>query len=319
MVALDSEYYSRAETKKSGASNKQLNVHSDGPFAVTKVHADKIHFEIDMPEWMQRRKDNRFTIKSIKAIKEEHPDPTAGVRDAVENDAGGAEELSEGNFVITELWARRYDVKKKRYEYKVLWAGCPASEASFVAEDQIDAKELMSEFDEKFPRGSVKTDSNEDKKLYLKANPGLLELKRTAATSPTSTKKATNDTGDRRSTSRQGRRATKTYGDAPGGTSTRSTRGRVRRPPTRLELSLHDQRRLHDHLLYLFDNDIDHYEMAIHDWDHTHEVLRQDYDLDYTTGWDADFNEHTYIPPDTLVANMRHGEGPDGGGGRDND
>ena len=35
--------------------------------------------------------------------------------------------------------------------------------------------------------------------------------------------------------------------------------------------------------------------------------------------WDGDFNEHTYIPPDTLVANMRHGEGPDGGGGRDND
>eukprot|EP01050_Picozoa_sp_SAG11_P035774 SAG11_NODE_13286_length_661_cov_2.685053_1_plen_51_part_10 len=49
-------------------------------------------------------------------------------------------------------------------------------------------------------------------------------------------------------------------------TSTRSTRGRVRRPPTRLELSLNDQRRLHDHLLYLFDNDIDHYEMAIQDW-----------------------------------------------------
>eukprot|EP01050_Picozoa_sp_SAG11_P033127 SAG11_NODE_11098_length_783_cov_2.692982_1_plen_76_part_10 len=34
-------------------------------------------------QWMQRRKDNKFTIKSIKAIKEEHPDPTAGVRDAV--------------------------------------------------------------------------------------------------------------------------------------------------------------------------------------------------------------------------------------------
>eukprot|EP01050_Picozoa_sp_SAG11_P005414 SAG11_NODE_382_length_9923_cov_29.276771_3_plen_96_part_00 len=67
-VWLRSKYYSRAKTKKSGASNKQQNVHSDGPFAVTKVHADKIHFEIDMPEWMQRRKDNRFTIKSIKAI-----------------------------------------------------------------------------------------------------------------------------------------------------------------------------------------------------------------------------------------------------------
>jgi len=318
-VWLRSKYYSRAETKKSGASNKQLNVHSDGPFAVTKVHADKIHFEIDMPEWMQRRKDNKFTIKSIKAIKEEHPDPTAGVRDAVENDAGGAEELSEGNFVITELWARRYDVKKKRYEYKVLWAGCPASEASFVAEGQIDAKELMSEFDEKFPRGSARTDSNEDKERYLKANPGLLKLKSTAAITPTSTNKATDDKDDRRSTQRQGRRATKAYGDAPAPTSTRSTRGRVRRPPARLELSLHDQRRLHDHLLYLFDNDIDHYEMTIRDWDHTHSVLRDDYDLNYTIGWDGDFNEITYIPPDTLAANMRHGEGPDCGGGRDND
>ena len=43
---------------------------------------------------------------------------------------------------------------------------------------------------------------------------------------------------------------------------------------------------LHDHndLLYLFDNDIDHYEMTIQDWDHAHGVLRQDYDLDYTIG-----------------------------------
>ena len=50
-----------------------------------------------------------------------------------------------------------------------------------------------------------------------------------------------------------------------------------------------------------------------------HGVLRQDYDLNYTIGWDGDFNEITYIPPDTLAANMRHGEGPDCGGGRDND
>ena len=71
----------------------------------------------------------------------------------------------------------------------------------------------------------------------------------------------------------------------------------------------------------LDDEQVQHWQrlVAIHDWDHTHEVLRQDYDLDYTTGWDGDFNEHTYIPPDTLVADMRHGEGPDGGGGRDND
>eukprot|EP01050_Picozoa_sp_SAG11_P044398 SAG11_NODE_21564_length_422_cov_39.027864_2_plen_28_part_01 len=28
--------------------------------------------------------------------------------------------------------------------------------------------------------------------------------------------------------------------------------------------------------------------------------------MNYTIGWDGDFNEITYIPPDTLVANMRH-------------
>eukprot|EP01050_Picozoa_sp_SAG11_P055301 SAG11_NODE_33709_length_275_cov_10.272727_1_plen_54_part_01 len=39
--------------------------------------------------------------------------------------------------------------------------------------------------------------------------------------------------------------------------------------------------------------------------------------IDACTPWDGDFNEITYIPPDTLVANMRHGEGPDCGGGRD--
>eukprot|EP01050_Picozoa_sp_SAG11_P029850 SAG11_NODE_8573_length_999_cov_2.696667_1_plen_34_part_10 len=32
------------------------------------------------------------------------------------------------------------------------------------------------------------------------------------------------------------------------------------------------------------------------DWDHTHSVLRDDYDLNYTIGWDGDFNEITYIP-----------------------
>eukprot|EP01050_Picozoa_sp_SAG11_P067318 SAG11_NODE_47944_length_126_cov_142.000000_1_plen_42_part_11 len=42
----------------------------------------------------------------------------------------------------------------------------------------------MSEFDEKFPRGSARTDSNEDKERYLKANPGLLKLKSTAAITP---------------------------------------------------------------------------------------------------------------------------------------
>eukprot|EP01050_Picozoa_sp_SAG11_P010278 SAG11_NODE_1022_length_6155_cov_9.320456_1_plen_215_part_00 len=106
----------------------------------------KIHFEIDMPEWMARRKDNRFTIKAIRAIREDHPSPDTHIRDAIEAGSCG-DDLEPGEFVVTKLWARRYDDKHKRYEYKVMWAGLPSSEASYVAEDQISAPRLMEDFD----------------------------------------------------------------------------------------------------------------------------------------------------------------------------
>ena len=289
-VWLRAKYYSRAETKKSGASNKQLNVHSDGPFAVTKVHADKIHFEIDMPEWMARRKDNRFTIKAIKAITDEHPDPTARVRDAIENDAGGADELGDDEFVITKLWARRYDAQRERYQYKVLWAGCPASEASYVDEDQIDASELMEEFDARCPRGSTRTDSDEDKAVYLKANPGLFKLKPSAAsiTASSSPSKA-------KSTRTSRGHSTKTYEDGPAAPTTTSARGRTRRAPPRLTLSMTEQQRLHDHLFFLMSEDVGDYEAALNDWDHVHDVLLQDYDTHVTCGWGGDYGNLTYI------------------------
>ena len=41
-------------------------------------------------------------------------------------------------------------MKKKRYEYKVLWAGCPASEASFVAEDQNELKKKIPQIVKRF-------------------------------------------------------------------------------------------------------------------------------------------------------------------------
>ena len=52
-VWLHEKFYSRADTNKSGSRHKQLQVHADGPFAVTHISDDKIHFRIDMPEWMR--------------------------------------------------------------------------------------------------------------------------------------------------------------------------------------------------------------------------------------------------------------------------
>eukprot|EP01052_Picozoa_sp_SAG31_P043548 SAG31_NODE_7293_length_1729_cov_9.765031_1_plen_443_part_10 len=74
-VWLKDKYYSRAENTKAGKSNKQNITPNDGPFAVTKVYPDKIHFEIDRPSWMERRQDPKFTIKAIRAIRATHPDP----------------------------------------------------------------------------------------------------------------------------------------------------------------------------------------------------------------------------------------------------
>ena len=313
-VWLKEKYYSRAQTKKKGASNKQLNVHSDGPFAVTKVHSDKIHFEIDMPEWMARRKDNRFTIKAIRAIREDHPNPDTHIRDAIE--AGSCDDdLEPGEYVVTKLWARRYDDKHKRYEYKVMWAGLPSSEASYVAEDQISAPRLMEDFDARCPRGSTRTDKNEDIDAYLRAKPGLMRLKPSA----TEVEAAQGDDGEMKAytaSPRRGQRreATKRYVDRPAAPTTTSSRGRQRKAPSRLHFGLMDQRRLHDHLLLLHDFDYELYEEAINDWDHTQRVMKQDYDLDIIEGWSGDYGEITYINIDGNSGAPRHDDGPDGGG-----
>eukprot|EP01050_Picozoa_sp_SAG11_P001910 SAG11_NODE_91_length_17102_cov_37.671343_1_plen_123_part_00 len=120
-----------------------------------------------MPEWMARRKDNRFTIKAIRAIIEEHSRPDAHtVRDVVQ--VGTCDDdLELGEYVVTKLWARRYDEKRKQYEYKVMWAGLPSSEAAYVAEDKLSAPHLVEDFDARCPRASTRTDKNEDIATYL--------------------------------------------------------------------------------------------------------------------------------------------------------
>eukprot|EP01052_Picozoa_sp_SAG31_P031955 SAG31_NODE_3450_length_4256_cov_7.431080_3_plen_229_part_00 len=81
---LKNKYYSKADDRKAGATNKQLHVANDGPFLVTKVESDGIHFEIEKPEWMRKRTTPRFHIKAIRAIVDRHPDPSKALEEASE-------------------------------------------------------------------------------------------------------------------------------------------------------------------------------------------------------------------------------------------
>ena len=172
-----------------------------------------------------------------------------------------------------------------------------------MAEDQISAPRLMEEFDARRPRGSTRTDKNEDIAAYLRAKPGLLRLKPSA----TEVEAAQGDDGEMKAytaSPRRGQRreATKKYVDRPAAPSTTSSRGRRRKAPSRLHFGLMDQRRLHDHLLLLHEFDYELYEEAINDWDHTQRVMKQDYDLDMIEGWDGDYGEITYLTKTSMRA-----------------
>lgn len=42
---------------------------------MTHIFEDKIHFRIDMPEWMKYRQDNHTTIKAIRANQDTYLEP----------------------------------------------------------------------------------------------------------------------------------------------------------------------------------------------------------------------------------------------------
>ena len=146
---------------------------ADGPFAVTEIDPDGIHFRIDAPSWMRYRKgDGKFTVKAIRAIREHHPDAGATLKSAVDGNLD--HDLDENEYHIEQIWARRRHKSKNSYEYKVVWRGHPLSEASYVPEEDIEGT-LVQAFDEQTPRGSVSTDLPIDIRAYLKKFPGVLK------------------------------------------------------------------------------------------------------------------------------------------------
>ena len=81
---MHAKYFSRTANKQAGSRHKQLTPNVDGPFAVTKVEEDGIHFHIERPEWMKHRDNDRFHVKAIRAITDTHPDPDKALHDAID-------------------------------------------------------------------------------------------------------------------------------------------------------------------------------------------------------------------------------------------
>ena len=176
-VWLHAKYFSRTANEQAGSRHKQLKSRADGPFAVTKVEPDGIHFHIEPPEWMKHRQDGRFHVKAIRAITDTHPDPDSALRQAIDRHADVEDDSEE--FEITDVWARRPNKAKTGYEYKVLWKGHPLHEASYVDESDIEGS-LTKKYDKACPRGSCRTDLPKDIDRYVTKNPSSVKQSSTA-------------------------------------------------------------------------------------------------------------------------------------------
>ena len=323
-VWIHKKFFSHADLNKAGSRHKQLNVQADGPFAVTEIDDDKIHFRIDKPSWMKFRKgDGRFTVKAIRAIREHHPDAGDALASAIDGNID--HDLADNEFHIQQVWARRRHKSKNGYEYKVIWRGHPLSEASYVAEADIEGT-LVQAFDQQIPRGSVSTDLPTDIATYLKQFPGVLKTHSDTAleddavflnrTTP-KIKKDKNEKNKTKKTKQDKVKTTKSrrQSDAPpNGTTATSTaaskwtdtaasaaptttkskksgRTRTQTQPFTLITEPQLQLQLYDQLNELCITDIDNFERAVGDISFASDVARDYFGTTLLCGWDGDYGD----------------------------
>ena len=81
-------------------------MHADGPFEVTDISPDGIHFRIQKPEWMAYQVDDNFTIKAVRAIQDTEPLANCAAQGELEHQGGLRARRSRGGKTLNlAIWA----------------------------------------------------------------------------------------------------------------------------------------------------------------------------------------------------------------------
>jgi hypothetical protein len=159
-VYLNKDAYSRPEFNQAGTRNKMMEEKVAGPYLVTWVSEDGQTFDIERPEFMKRRASDHFNVKFVREFVHQHAEPRHLI------DAASDEELEEGEYQIDRMTGRRWEKKTGEYQYRVKWLGHSDEPEAYRPESDISADRLITEYDEKWPRGCAKTDDPDDIVAY---------------------------------------------------------------------------------------------------------------------------------------------------------
>ena len=109
---------------------------------------------------MRRRASDHFNVKMVREFVQQHAEPRHLV------DAASDDDLDDDEYQISDLTGRRWDKKTDTYHYRVRWLGHADDPEAYRPEADISADRLISEYDEKWPRGCAKTDDPDDVAAY---------------------------------------------------------------------------------------------------------------------------------------------------------
>ena len=171
-VYLNTDAFTDNRFDKAGVRNKHYKSPGAGPYEVSQIFEDKIHFSLVLPEKMKNRYKNVFNVKSIKAFSDELEEPrdlldsvvddlNDAPLDAVNDSDVGMPGMPNDQHGVERLLERTYNPMKKYYEYLVKWTGYPIDDASWQSEGSLmeNAAKAVSDYDLTHPRGANKADS----------------------------------------------------------------------------------------------------------------------------------------------------------------
>eukprot|EP01050_Picozoa_sp_SAG11_P010448 SAG11_NODE_1045_length_6044_cov_12.936249_4_plen_505_part_01 len=166
-VYLNTDAFTDNRFDKAGVRNKHYKSPGAGPYEVSQIFEDKIHFSLVLPEKMKNRYKNLFNVKSIKAFSDELEEPRElldavvddindAPLDAVNDSSVGMPGMPSDQHGVERLLERVYNPVKAYYEYLVKWTGYPVDDASWEPEAnlRVNASGAVDDYDLNHPRGA---------------------------------------------------------------------------------------------------------------------------------------------------------------------